>query len=140
MPRPFAHRLSRREQQIMDVVYRDGQATVASVLAALPDPPSYSSIRTLMRILEEKGHLRHISEGHHFVYHPVEARHSAARSALSQVIQTFFGGSIESAVATLLSPEERRLTDSELERLSALIETAKEEAQTSPPPTAETQS
>ena len=117
-----AAQLSRRERQIMDIVYRVGEVAVADVQAALPDPPSYSAVRALMRILEEKGHLRHREEGVKYVYLPVQARQSAARSAMRQVVQTFFGGSIEKAVSTLLSSREADLTDDELERLTAMIE------------------
>ncbi len=117
--------LSRRERQIMDIVYARGKATAAEVLEALPDPPSYSAVRALMRILEEKGHLRHERDGIRYVFAPVRPRSTAARDALAQVVQTFFGGSVERAVATLLDAEETRLTDDELERLGRLIEEAR---------------
>lgn len=119
--------LSRRERQIMDIIYQRGQASAAEVLEALPDPPTYSSVRALLRILEEKGHLRHAEEGKKYIYLPTQLRQSAARSALQQVLQTFFSGSVENVVAALLSDDDRNITREELERLSALIERAKEE-------------
>jgi predicted transcriptional regulator len=121
-------RLSRRERQIMDILFREGRASAAEVQAALPDPPGYSAVRALLRILEEKGHLTHVREGQHYVFLPVQARHSAARSALQQVVQTFFSGSVEKAVTTLLSEADRPLSDDELERLSDLITSAKQES------------
>lgn len=118
--------LTRRERQIMDAVFQRGQATAAEVRDALPDPPSYSAVRALLRILEEKGHLRHREEGARYVYMPTQPRQSAARRALRGVVQTFFGGSVEKAVATLLSEEETRLSDEEVARLAALIEGARD--------------
>ena len=118
--------LSRRERQIMDVLYRRGRATAAEVRKEMPDPPGYSAVRALLRILEEKGHARHEEEGARYVFLPSEPRSQAARSALSRVVETFFAGSVEDAVATLLSSGERRLSEAELERLAALIEQAKE--------------
>ena len=119
--------LSRRERQIMDVVFEKGKVSVAQVREALPDPPSYSAVRALLRILEDKGQLRHEKDGARYVYLPTKARHQAARSVLKQVLQTFFGGSVERAVATLLSASDAKLSQEELERLSALIEQAKQE-------------
>ena len=116
--------LSRRERQIMDIVFERAEATAAEVRDALPDPPSYSAVRTLLRILEDKGHLRHRAEGVRYVYLPTQNANSAARGTLNRVVQTFFGGSVEKAVATLLSEKETRLTDAEYDRLSALIEQA----------------
>lgn len=117
--------LSRRERQIMDILFARGKATAAEVLEGLTDPPSYSAVRALLRILENKGHVRHERDGVRYVYVPIQARTWAARSALSQVVQTFFGGSVEKAVATLLSTDDTHLTDEELERLGELIEQAK---------------
>ena len=119
--------LSRRERQIMDIVYGLGQATAAQVREAMPDAPGYSGVRAMLRILEEKGHLRHENEANRYVYLAVRPRNQAARSTLRQVVQTFFGGSVEQTVATLLSSPETRLSPDELERLSALIEEAKKE-------------
>ena len=125
MSNPLTHRLSRRERQIMDAVYSLHQASAAQVREALPDPPGLSSIRKLILILEEKGHLCHIQEGQHFVYRPTHPRQAAAKSAMRQVLTTFFGGDLETAVATLLSESETELTDEEAARLSAMIESAK---------------
>ena len=125
MTHPLPHRLSRRERQIMDAIYLLGQASAAQVREALPDPPGLSSVRKLILILEEKGHLRHIQEGQHFVYLPTRPRQEAAKSAMKQVFQTFFGGNLETAVATLLSEAETELSDEEAARLSALIDQAK---------------
>jgi predicted transcriptional regulator len=122
-----ADTLSRRERQIMDIVYSLGKATAAQVHIALPDAPGYSAVRATMRILEEKGHLRHENLGKVYVYLPVKARGQAAQSKLRQVVQTFFGGSVEQTVATLLSAPETKLSNDELDRLSALIEKAKKE-------------
>lgn len=126
MTRIFGSHLSRRERQIMDVIYRLGAASAAEVMEALPDPPGYSAVRGLLRILVEKGHLTHTQEGVRYVYRPTQPRQSAARSALAQVLQTFFGGSVEDAVATLLSEAETRPSEAELARLAALIEQARE--------------
>ena len=121
--------LSRRERQIMDIIYQQERATAADVLAALPDPPSYSSVRALLGVLESKGHLRHIKDGARYVYLPVRSRRGAAKSALQQVMQTFFAGSVEQTVATLLSVSDAPLSEDEWERLSAIIDKAKGERQ-----------
>jgi predicted transcriptional regulator len=126
MARSVGRDLSRRERQIMDILYRQKRATAAEVSDALPDAPSYSAVRALLRILEDKGHIRHIQEGPRYVYLPTQRRSRAARSALAQVVRTFFGGSVESVVATLVSNADNRLSEDELERLAALIEQAKE--------------
>ena len=125
MSNPLAHHLSRRERQIMDAIYALGQASAVQVLEALPDPPGLSSIRKLILILEEKGHLRHVQEGQHNLYLPTHPRQAAAKSAMRQVLNTFFGGNLESAVATLLSEAETELTDEQAARLSAVIENAR---------------
>ena len=117
--------LSRRERQIMDVVYRLGKATVTDVLERLPDPPSYSAVRALMRILEEKGHLSHEQDGPRYVYLPTVPRDAAQASALSHLVRTFFGGSTEAAVAALLDLPEHGMSEGELNRLSRLIEDAR---------------
>src|SRR5688572_7123725 len=127
MPDPSLARLGRRERQIMEVVYRLGRASVADVLAALPDPPSYTSVRTMLRLLEEKGHLRHREEGRRFVYLPVVAAGTARRSALKNLLATFFNGSVEKAVASLIESEAGRLSEEELERLAKLIDQARKE-------------
>jgi predicted transcriptional regulator len=121
-----AHRdLSRRERQILDILYQQGQATAAEVQAALPEPPSYSAVRALLRILEEKGHVRHDQDGPRYVYRPTIARDNAKRSALRHVLQTFFDGSAEQAISALLDESSTRLSSSELDRLAKLIETAR---------------
>lgn len=119
--------LSRRERQIMDIIYERGRASAVEVLEALPDPPTYSSVRALLRVLEEKGHLRHEEQGKKYIYLPTQPRQRAARSALKQVLRTFFGGSMENAVATLLSDTDTKVSREELDRLAALIDRAKEE-------------
>lgn len=124
---PAQHRLSRRERQIMDALYRLGSGAVGDVQSALPDPPGYSAVRTHMRILEQKGYVRHVEDGGRYVYSPVEPRQIAARSALRQVVQNFFAGSVERVVAALLSPEETSLTEQQLSRLAGLIEKARAE-------------
>jgi predicted transcriptional regulator len=127
MARPAQDSLSRRERQIMDVVYRLGRATAAEVQEALPDPPSYSSVRALLRVLEEKGHLRHEQDGPRYVFLPTIPREKARRSALRQLVQTFFDGSTAQAVAALLGEPGAKLTDEDLDRLSRLIDQAREE-------------
>ena len=119
--------LSRRERQIMDIIYRRGQATATEVLENLPDPPGYSAVRALLRVLEEKGHLRHTLDGQRYVYSPTVARERARRSALRGVLQTFFGGSAEEAVAALLDISQERLSDDELKRMEDLIKQARKE-------------
>ena len=125
MPSPMHHSLSRRERQIMDVVYRLSRATAAEVLDALPDAPSYSTIRALLRVLEEKGHLKHEQDGPRYVFLPTVARDKARRSALRQLVQTFFEGSTAQAVAALLGEPGANLSDDDLDRLSRLIDQAR---------------
>jgi BlaI family penicillinase repressor len=117
--------LSRRERQIMDVVYARGEATAADVLAGLPDPPTKTAVRTLMRILEEKGHLTHRQEGLAYVYRASRPRGRAGRTALRRVLQTFFDGSLEKAVAAHLGDSTTALSAEELRRLADLIEQAR---------------
>jgi BlaI family transcriptional regulator, penicillinase repressor len=119
--------LSRRERQIMDVVYRRGKATAADVQAELPDPPSYSAVRALMKVLENKGHLRHQQEGAAYVYLPTVPADSARRSAVRHLLQTFFGGSTEQAMAALLESSQAKLSPGELDRIGRLIDAAKKE-------------
>ena len=121
--------LSRRERQIMDIIYQRGEGSVAAVLKDLPDPPSYSAVRAMLRILEDKGVLSHRKEGPRYIYSPTLPRQRAARSALRRVLQTFFDGSTEHAVAALLDISESELSDAELRRLAALIEQARKEGQ-----------
>ena len=119
--------LSKRERQIMDVVYAHGEATLSQMLAEMPDPPVRGALRTLVGILERKGHLtRRRQHGREFVYGPTRSRGRAGRSALGRVLDVFFGGSLENAVAAHLSdPRALRPTDEELRRLSDLIEQAR---------------
>jgi predicted transcriptional regulator len=117
--------LSRRERQIMDIIHRLGKATATEVMEALPDPPSYSAVRALLRMMEDKGYLRHETDGAKYVYLPTLAREKARQSALKQMVQTFFDGSTEQAVAALLSKS--KLKQDELDRLSVLIEQARKE-------------
>jgi predicted transcriptional regulator len=119
--------LSRRERQILDILYRLGRATAAEVMAELPGEPAYSTVRTQLRVLEEKGHVRHEEQGLRYVYAPAVPRHAARKSALRHLVQTFFDGSAEKAVAALLGPEGARLTDEELERIADLVAKARKE-------------
>jgi len=119
--------LSRRERQIMDIIYQLGQATAAEVLANLPDPPSYSAVRAMLKILEDKGHLRHKQQGPRYVFLPKVSREKAKRSAVKHLLQTFFDGSAESAVATLLDVSRSDLSNADLDRLNSLISQAKKE-------------
>jgi len=116
-------KLSRRERQILDILYTRGRATSAEVLEALPDPPSYSATRALLRILEEKGHIRHEAEGPRYIFMPLVPRDRARRSALKHLLQTFFDNSATDAVAALL--DSRKLSHEELDRLEALIKERK---------------
>jgi len=113
--------LSRRERQIMDAIYAVGEATAAAVLAALPDPPSYSAVRTLLRILEDKGHLKHRIDRGKYIYTPTHARGSAGKSALRGVLRTFFDNSTIKAVAALMDVADTRLSDQDFAELSQLI-------------------
>ena len=119
--------LSRRERQIMDFLFRLGRATAAEVQEGLPDAPSYSAVRALLRILEQKGHIRHEEEGRAYVYMPLQRRDSARQSALSHLLKTFFDNSAEQAVAALLAIKGEKMSEAELERMSKLIEAAKRE-------------
>jgi len=119
--------LSRRERQIMSVVHRLGRATAAEVLAAMPEPPSYSAVRAMLRILEDKGQLKHEQDGPRYVYSTTMPVARAGRSALRDVVTTFFAGSAEEAVATLIDMNERKLSGEELDRLADLINRAREE-------------
>lgn len=119
--------LSRRERQIMDALHQRRRATAAEVLAALPEPPGYSAVRALLRILEEKGHVRHVREGARYVYLPRASRETARRSALKRVVATFFQGSVAQAMAALLETADTRLSDSELHDLQQTIEQTRKE-------------
>lgn len=117
--------LSRRERQILDILYAKGTATVAEVQEALPDPPSYSAVRALLRILEEKGHARHQAQGTRYLYMPMVPRERARNSALTRIVKTFFDGSAAQAAAALV--DSGSLSDEELTKLSSLIERARKE-------------
>lgn len=119
--------LSRRERQIMDAIYRLGSATAQEVRENIPDAPSYSAVRALLRVLEDKGHVLHRQEGPRYVYLPTVPRETARATALEQVVRTFFDGSAESAMAALLDLSIGELSDEELERLQAVIDRARTE-------------
>ena len=119
--------LTRRERQIMDVLYRRGKATAADVMADLPGEPNYSTVRTQLRVLEDKGHVLHEEEGLRYVYAPAVPRHAARKSALKHLVETFFDGSAEQVVAAVLGGEASRLSDEDLERISGLIDKARKD-------------
>lgn len=123
----FSRDLSRRERQILDIVYARGEATAAHVVEDMADPPSRTAVRTLLRILEEKGHLKHRKDGKTYVYRPRRARTQAGQSALRRVLQTFFSGSLEQAVAAHLADEQSSLEPEELQRMLDLIRQARKE-------------
>lgn len=126
MVEALQHQLTRRERQIMDVLFQRGTATVAEVLESLADPPSYSSVRTLLGVLEEKGFVRHSEDGPRYVYSPTIEKENARRSALRHLRDTFFSGSAEKVMAALLDDGDSGVSDGELERLSELIARARE--------------
>src|SRR6478672_2559523 len=119
--------LTRRERQIMDVLYRRGRATAAEVMADLPGEPNYSTVRTQLRVLEDKGHVRHDEEGLRYVYAPAVPRHAARKSALKHLVETFFDGSAEQVVAAVLGGEASQLSDADLERIADLVADARKE-------------
>jgi predicted transcriptional regulator len=119
--------LARRERQIMDILYRRGRATVGEVMTDLSGTPSYSTVRTQLRVLEEKGHVRHEEQGLRYVYEPAVPRGEARKSALRHLIDTFFDGSAEQTMAALLGGERKRLSDAELRRIADLIARARKE-------------
>jgi predicted transcriptional regulator len=127
MSKKMKHELSRRERQIVDILYQKGSATVSEVLEALPDPPSYSAVRALLRVLEIKGHVKHRHQGPRYVFSPVVSREKAKLSALEHLLETFFNGSTEQAVASLINVSKDRLSEEELERLSRIIHDVKKE-------------
>ncbi len=119
--------LSRRERQIMDVIYASGSGTVQDVMDQLPDPPGYSAVRAMLRLLEEKGHVQHRRDGPRYVYEPIVPREKARESAMRQMLRTFFDGSAEEAVATLLDVSGSEISREELDRLAKLIEQTRKE-------------
>jgi BlaI family penicillinase repressor len=120
--------LTKRERQIMDALYRLGRATAAEIMDAVPGAPGYSTVRTQLRVLEKKGHVRHEELGLRYVYMPTVPRHSARRSALKHLVDTFFEGSSGKAVAALLGGEASRVSDEELERIAQLLTDARSES------------
>jgi predicted transcriptional regulator len=125
MPKPSLFELTRRERQIMDILYRLGRAAAGQVLAELPGQPSYSTVRTQLRVLERKGYVRHEAVGPRYIYFPVAPREKVRQSALRHVVETFFEGSVEKAVAALLSAEFSRLSPQQLDRLAQWIDRAR---------------
>ena len=117
--------LSRRERQIIDILYSQGRATAAEVQAVLPDPPSYSAVRAMLRILEEKGHVRHEQDGPRYVYLPTVARDNAKKSAMRHMLQTFFDGSASQAISALLDDPRATFSEAELDRLAKMIDKAR---------------
>jgi len=127
LKKQHTERLSRREREMMDIVFRRGKASANEVMEAMADPPSYSAVRATLRILERKGLLRHESEGQRYLYVPTANRDRARRSALDHLITTFFDGSAAGVVATLLDRSSRNLTDEELRRIEKVIANARKE-------------
>jgi BlaI family transcriptional regulator, penicillinase repressor len=119
--------LTRRERQIMDILYRHGRATAGDVLKELPGDPSYSTVRTQLRVLEGKGHVRHEEQGLRYVYMPVVPRRAVRKSALRHLVDTFFDGSAEKTVAALLGGEGARLSEEQLSRIAQLVEKARKD-------------
>jgi predicted transcriptional regulator len=127
MCRTPAHTLSRRERQIMDIVYAQGEASASDIHGALPDPPSYSAVRALLAILVNKGHLKHRSQKGRYIFSPTRRRAQVGRSALRRVVDTFFEGSLEKTVAAMLQGSDAKLSQAELKRLGQLIQQARKE-------------
>jgi predicted transcriptional regulator len=133
MPRKIGSGLSMREREMLDILHRLGKATAADVQEALSDPPSYSAVRSILRILEDKGHVIHAEGGKRYVYSPVEPQTSAARNALQTVVRNFFGGSLEHAVSAFLADSEAEISNDELKRLSEKIaQAAREDSELKP--------
>ena len=119
--------LSRRERQIMDLLYERERASVQEVMEGIADPPSYSAVRAMLRTLEEKGRVTHVEDGRAYIYQPTIRKDAARQSALSHLLKTFFDGSTENAVAALLDLKGPRLSQAELDRVSVLVDQAKKE-------------
>jgi predicted transcriptional regulator len=119
--------LSRREREVMDVLYRRGEATVAEVMEELPDPPTYSAVRSILRVLEEKEHITHREDGPRYIYFPAVARDRARSAALDHLVETFFDGSAESALAALLRRSDLDLSETQVKKLAREIRAAREE-------------
>lgn len=120
--KPLENQLSRRERQVMDILFRIGKATAQEVMDEMSDPPSYSAVRALMVTLETKGHVKHGKESRRYVYSPAVAEKKAKRSALKQLLATFFEGRPENLVASLLDPDDQQLSGEQIERIRSLIE------------------
>ena len=118
---------SRREREIMDALYSLGKASAAQILEQIPNPPTYTAVRTLLTILEKKGHVRHASDGTRYIYEPLVARGEMGKRAIDSLLKTFFDDSVERAVTALITRKDADLSQDELERLSQLIEKAKKE-------------
>jgi len=125
MSEPLEHTLSRRERQIMDVLFQHGKATAAEVRAGMPNPPSYSAVRAQLRILEDKGHVKHEQDGPRYLFRPTVTKERATRSALNHLVDTFFNGSAGQAMAALLDDSAGELSPHELGRLEDLIQQAR---------------
>ena len=125
MPKPSYLKLSRRERQIMDVLYQKGQATAAEIQSTIADPPSYSAVRAKLSIMEDKGYVDHIYDGPRFIYRPIVQRKNAEKTALSHMMDTFYDNSVEKAVTALFEHNETAMSDEQLERLAAMIEKAR---------------
>jgi len=121
MSQPLEHKLSRRERQIMDVLFQRGKATAADVREGMPEAPSYSAVRAQLRILEDKGHIKHVQDGPRYVYRPAVTKERAKRSALNHMVETFFNGSAGQAMVALLDDSTGELSGGDLDRLEALI-------------------
>ena len=128
MPKSTHAGLTRRERQIMDVLYRRGRATAAEVMADVPGEPNYSTVRTQLRVLEEKGHVRHEEQGLRYVYMPAVPRRAARKSALKHLTDTFFDGSAQQVVAAVLGGEAARLSDDDLKRIADLVAKARKDS------------
>jgi predicted transcriptional regulator len=128
MPENLHAVLTRRERQIMDVLFRRGRATAAEVMEDLPGSPSYSTVRTQLRVLETKGHVRHEEHGLRYVYMPTVPRHAARKSALKHLVDTFFEGSGAKVVAALLGGEGTRLSERDLERIAEMVDQARSDS------------
>jgi BlaI family transcriptional regulator, penicillinase repressor len=125
MPKTVPHTLTRRERQIMDILYRRGRATAGEVLEDLPGSPTYSTVRAQLRVLEEKGHVQHNEVGLRYVYTPIVPRNAVRQSALRHIVDTFFEGSTHKVVAALLGAESSTVSDEELDRITDLVEKAR---------------
>jgi BlaI family transcriptional regulator, penicillinase repressor len=127
MPKNSEPGLSRRERQIMDILFSLGRASGPEIQKRLPDEVSYSGVRTILRVLERKGHVRHVEEGLRYVYLPVMARETAKKSAMQRLVATFFGGSVKAAAAAFLDPATAKLSKEDLQELEAMIREARKE-------------